>query len=147
MGPDDKPCLLVADDDADDRLLIEEAIVDAELDLTLHFVEDGEQLMSFLLRRGVHAAAPRPSLVLLDLNMPRMDGREALRAIRADPTLRSLPIVVLSTSAADEDVSESYLLGANAFVCKPTRFDGLIDLVRTLDAWWFNCVQLPDPGP
>ncbi len=143
MLADGRPCLVVADDDADDRLLIEEAIVDAELDLDVHFVEDGEQLMDFLQRRNGDAAAPRPSLILLDLNMPRMDGREALRAIRAHPDLENLPVVVLSTSAAEEDVRRSYELGANAFVCKPTRFDGLVALVRTLDAWWFRCVSLP----
>lgn len=136
-------CLLVADDDADDRLLIEEALIESDVERPLSFVEDGVELLDFLLRKGAHATAPRPALILLDLNMPRMDGREALREIRRHPQLRTIPVVILSTSSAEEDIVRCYELGANAFVCKPTRFDDLVELMGRLEAFWFGCCHLP----
>jgi CheY-like chemotaxis protein len=135
----------MADDDPDDRELAREAIVASRLRNPLYFVEDGEELLDFLNRRGKYSAgtAPRPGLILLDLNMPRMDGREALRAIKADPVLRTIPTVVLTTSNADEDVLSCYSLGANSFITKPVTFDRLVEVMRALGAYWFDTVDLP----
>lgn len=135
----------MADDDPDDRELAREAIVASRLRNPLYFVEDGEELLDFLNRRGKYSAgtAPRPGLILLDLNMPRMDGREALRAIKSDPILRTIPTVVLTTSNADEDVLGCYSLGANSFITKPVTFDRLVEGMRALGAYWFDTVDLP----
>ncbi len=135
----------MADDDPDDRELAREAIVASRLRNPLYFVEDGEELLDFLNRRGKYSVgtAPRPGLILLDLNMPRMDGREALRAIKADPILRTIPTVVLTTSNADEDVLNCYSLGANSFITKPVTYDRLVEVMRALGAYWFDIVDLP----
>ena len=141
--------ILMADDDADDRELTRDALVESRLINDLHFVEDGVQLLDYLHQRGVYSrpgSAPRPGVILLDLNMPRKDGREALREIKSDPDLRNIPIVVLSTSKADEDIAQSYNLGANSFITKPVTFDGLVDVVRGLGKYWFDIVELP-PAP
>lgn len=139
--------ILMADDDPDDRLLVKEALAEHAADADFRSVEDGERLLDYLRRRGAYAdpeSAPRPALILLDLNMPRKDGREALREIKADPALRHIPIVILSTSAAEADVRGSYELGANSYVTKPGTFDGLLELIGTLHAYWSHTVVLPE---
>jgi CheY-like chemotaxis protein len=137
----------MADDDEDDRLLTQQALQEGRVLNSLYFVEDGEQLMDFLNHRGQFsdpASAPRPGLILLDLNMPRKDGREALREIKADPTLRRIPVVVMTTSQAEEDIYRSYDLGANSFVTKPVTFDRLVELMKALGQYWVEFVELPD---
>lgn len=138
--------ILMADDDADDRLLCQQALEESRVLNDLYFVEDGEQLMDYLNRRGKYASidAPRPGLILLDLNMPRKDGREALREIKANPDLRRIPIVVMTTSQAEEDIFRSYDLGANSFVTKPVTFDRLVDLMRALGHFWVEFVEFPN---
>ncbi len=141
--------ILMADDDPDDRLLAAEALRESRVANDLRFVEDGEQLLDYLNRRGRWANpadAPRPGVVLLDLNMPRMDGREALAAIKADPALRRIPIVVLTTSRAEADVLRSYDLGANSFITKPVTFGGLVEAMRVLGRYWIEIVELPPEG-
>jgi len=138
--------LLMADDDADDCLLTKDALAESRILNELHFVHDGEQLIDYLLRRGQFSSAadaPRPHLILLDLNMPRKDGREALREIKADPALRMIPIVIMTTSKAEEDILRSYDLGASAFITKPVTFEGLVDAMKTLGRYWFEIVELP----
>jgi len=145
----DAVIILMADDDPDDRLMAREALEEARLVNELRFVEDGEQLLDYLKRRGRFAepdAAPRPGLILLDLNMPRKSGREALAEIKADPELRSIPVVVLTTSKAEEDILRSYDLGVNSFITKPVTFDGLVEVMRSLARYWFEIVALPAAG-
>ena len=140
--------ILMADDDADDRLLAQDALAECHLVHDLHFVENGEELLDFLHHRGkysVQSKSPRPGLILLDLNMPRKDGREALREIKSDPELRQIPVVVLTTSKADTDVRRIYELGANSFISKPVTFDALINAMRILGQYWFGAVKLPVP--
>ena len=136
--------ILLADDDADDRLLVREAFEENHLLNVMDTVEDGEELMDYLYRRGKFTEnAVRPSMILLDLNMPRKSGLEALREIRADADLRSIPVVVLTTSKAEEDIIRSYELGVNSFIVKPVTFESLVELVRTLGRYWFQIVELP----
>lgn len=138
--------ILMAEDDADDRLLAKDAIAESQLDGDLHFVENGEELLDYLLQRGKYSEAgkaPRPGLILLDLNMPRKDGREALREIKADPVLCRFPVVVLTTSRADTDIEKIYELGANSFIAKPVRYDALVNVMRVLGLYWFQTVELP----
>lgn len=138
--------ILLAEDDPDDRLLTRRALSKSRLANTIHTVEDGEELMEYLRREGKYSNpedAPRPGLILLDLNMPRMDGREALRKIKSDPDLRRIPVIVLTTSEADQDILQSYDLGVNAFVTKPVTFDGLADAIQALGEFWFQIVKLP----
>ena len=138
--------ILVADDDADDRLLIKDAFDENGVSNPLAFVNDGEELMDYLHRRGVYEelqGAPLPGLILLDLNMPKKDGRMALEEIKADKTLQRLPVVVLTTSKADEDVQRTYGLGVSSFVTKSVTFDGLCDVAKTLSHYWFEIVVLP----
>jgi CheY-like chemotaxis protein len=136
--------ILMADDDADDRMLTKEALKESRVLNDLHFVEDGEELMDYLNRRGKHVDAPRPGLILLDLNMPKKDGREALKEIKADPDLRRIPVVVMTTSKAEEDIFRSYDLGANSFITKPVTFDRLVELMKTLGQYWVEFVELPE---
>ncbi|MET0645074.1 MAG: response regulator [Pyrinomonadaceae bacterium] len=138
--------ILLADDDEDDRKLAQDALAESRLANDLHTVEDGEELMDYLLRRGKYAAladSPRPGLILLDLNMPKKDGREALREIKADPSLRRIPVVVLTTSKAEEDIYRTYDLGANSFITKPVMFESLVRVMRELGTYWFEIVELP----
>ena len=150
MAEDIKPIvILLVDDDADDRMLARDALAESRLANNLRFVEDGEQLMDYLCRKGDYAApqsSPRPGLILLDLNMPRKDGREALREIKSDPTLRHIPIVVLTTSKAEEDIYRTYDLGVNSFITKPVTFEGLVGVMRALGRYWFEIVELPAAG-
>ncbi len=141
-----KKIILMADDDADDRLLAGDALEESRTDSDLRCVENGEELMDYLLRRGKYvepASAPRPNLILLDLNMPRKDGREALREIKIHPDLRRIPVVVLTTSNADTDISSLYDLGANSFISKPFQFEALVRVMRVIDQYWFQSVELP----
>ncbi len=138
--------ILYADDDAEDRMLVKDAWAENRLANELHFVEDGEELMDYLRRRGNYthlADQPLPGMILLDLNMPRKDGREALQEIKADPRLRSIPVVVLTTSKAEEDILRAYDLGVNSFILKPVTFQSLVDLTLTLSKYWFEVVELP----
>ncbi len=135
--------ILLADDDPDDRAFTLRALRQNRLSNDVHTVEDGEELMDFLNRRGSYTDAPRPDVILLDLNMPRMDGREALEQIKSDPTLRKIPVVVLTTSEADQDIVQTYDLGVNAFVTKPVTFDGLVNAIKVMSDFWFEIVRLP----
>ena len=142
--------ILIADDDADDRMLARDALEESRLANTLKFVVDGEELLDYLHRRGTFADAamsPRPGVILLDLNMPRKDGREALREIKSDPQFRSIPIVVLTTSKAEEDIYRSYDLGVNSFITKPVTFEGLVEVMRAVGKYWFEIVELPRAQP
>lgn len=146
MEPRKPFTILMADDDADDRDFTRSAMQESRLSNDLRCVEDGEELLDYLHRRGRYADpkdSPRPGLILLDLNMPRLDGREALREIKADPALRNIPIVVLTTSKTEEDILRSYNLGANCFITKPVTFEGLVEVVKVLDKHWFQLVELP----
>lgn len=139
--------ILIADDDADDRQMTEEALRAARLANDLHFVENGVELIAYLTGTGSYsgaAAAPRPGLVLLDLNMPLMDGREALEVIKADTALRRIPVVILTTSKAEEDVFRSYDLGVSGYITKPVTFEGLVKAMSELGRYWFELVELPD---
>ncbi|MCI0747698.1 MAG: response regulator [Verrucomicrobia subdivision 3 bacterium] len=138
--------ILMADDDADDRLLAKDALDECKLPGELHFVENGEELLDYLHRRGKYETmtmSPRPGLILLDLNMPRKDGREALREIKSNPELRRIPVVVLTTSKADTDIAQIYDLGANSFISKPVTFDSLVKVMRVLGDYWCDIVELP----
>lgn len=138
--------LLMADDDPDDRLLTKQALAENRLANDIRFVEDGEELLDYLFRRGPYSSpdkSPRPGLILLDLNMPRKDGREALAEIKADPSLRNIPVVVLTTSKAEEDICRSYDLGVNSYITKPVSFDGLVEVMKTVGQYWFEIVELP----
>ena len=138
--------ILMAEDDADDRLLVREAFEESRLVNELRFVEDGEELLDYLRGQGRFSdplSAPRPGLVLLDLNMPRKDGREALREIKEDPDLRRIPVVVMTTSKAEEDIFRSYELGASSFITKPVTFERLVELMKTLGQYWIEFVELP----
>ena len=142
--------ILLADDDEDDRLMTRDALRDARLHNDLRFVIDGVDLMDYLHRRGRHANpsdSPRPGLILLDLNMPRMDGREALRAIKQDTDLRSIPVVVLTTSKAEEDIVRTYDLGVNSFITKPVTFLGLVEVMKVFSRYWLEIVDLPHDRP
>ena len=138
--------ILMADDDADDRMLTRDALAESRVLNELRFVEDGEELMDYLKRRGKFedADAPRPGLILLDLNMPKKDGREALKEIKSDPDLRRIPIVVMTTSKAEEDIFRSYDFGASSFITKPVTFDRLVELMKALGDYWVEFVELPD---
>ncbi len=137
--------ILMADDDPEDVMLARDALAESRLANTLNVVADGEELLDYLYHRGRfdEASSPRPGLILLDLNMPRLDGREALARIKSDPNLRRIPVVVLTTSKAEEDVFRSYDLGANSYITKPVTFDSLVSVVRSLAEYWFGIVQLP----
>jgi CheY-like chemotaxis protein len=141
--------ILMADDDADDRQLTKEAFDEARLGNDLRFVEDGVELLDYMNRRGKFAdtaLSPRPSLILLDLNMPRKDGREALRELKADPRFRAIRVIILTTSKAEEDIARTYELTATSYIAKPVTFDALVDVVRTLGKYWLEIVELPDNG-
>jgi CheY-like chemotaxis protein len=149
METSDSITILLADDDEDDRLLTVDALRISKVACNLKTVNDGEELMDYLLHRGIYAppaSPPRPVLVLLDLNMPRKDGWESLREIKSDPALRSIPVIVLTTSKEKEDVERTYALGVNSFIMKPVSFDGLVEALSVASKYWFTVVQLPS-GP
>jgi CheY-like chemotaxis protein len=139
--------ILMADDDPDDRMLTEDALKEAHLANDIHFVEDGEALMDYLYHRKAYAdpaSSPRPSIILLDLNMPKKDGREALKEIKNDPELRRIPVIIMTTSKAEQDIVRSYDLGANSYLTKPITFDELVIVMRDLGKYWFNIIELPE---
>ncbi len=138
--------IVVAEDDPDDRFLIEEAFRENRLKNEVIFVENGEELLQYLRREERWkrlAGTDPPGLILLDLNMPKMDGREALRHIKQDAALRTIPVVVLTTSQAEEDVARTYCAGVNSYISKPVTFESLVQVVRTLATYWFEIVKLP----
>ena len=138
--------ILVAEDDADDRMLLKDAFKESSLVNDLRFVEDGEQLLAYLRRQGQFAEpgdAPFAGLILLDLNMPRMDGREALAIIKKDAVLKSIPVIVLTTSTEEDDVFYAYRLGVSSYISKPVTFEGLVNVVKVLNAYWLEVVELP----
>ena len=138
--------ILIADDDPDDRELTRDALQECRLANEVHFVKDGEELLDYLHRRGEYkklTGTRLPGLILLDLNMPRKDGREALKEIKANGDFRRIPIVVLTTSKADEDILRTYDLGVNSYVTKPVTFDSLVEMIKILGKYWFEIVELP----
>jgi CheY-like chemotaxis protein len=138
--------ILLAEDDPDDQYLISEACDESGVAMQLFIVQDGEELLDYLQQRGKYTDPnqwPRPNLILLDLNMPRMDGREALAEIKAQPELRRIPVVVLTTSQAEEDILRSYDLGVSGFITKPVKFSGLLEVMKKLSNYWLNTVELP----
>ena len=138
--------ILMADDDPEDRLMTQDAFIETGIANDLRFVEDGQQLLDYLRREGDFndsADAPKPGLILLDLNMPRVDGREALRRIKSDPSLRHIPIVVVTTSKAEKDIFRTYDLGANSYIVKPVTFSGLVDMIKVIGQYWLGVVALP----
>jgi CheY-like chemotaxis protein len=139
--------ILMADDDADDRQMTREAFEASHLVNDLRFVEDGVELMDYLYRRNKYidpASSPRPGLILLDLNMPKKDGRQALSEIKDDPNLRTIRVVVMTTSKAEEDILRTYDLGASSYVTKPVTFAALVDVIKTLGKYWLEIVELPN---
>jgi two-component system, response regulator len=141
--------ILTAEDDPDDCELVRQAFLESGQKNSMQFVQDGTDLMQYLHRQGKYASpaqAPRPDLILLDLNMPRMDGRDSLAEIKADPQLRSIPVVVLTVSEAEEDILSTYNLGGAGFIIKPSTFQGWVDVVKCLSQYWFEVVELSDGG-
>jgi two-component system, response regulator len=139
--------ILIADDDPDDCLMAEKALREFRQHNGLYFVEDGEELLDYLRHQGKFADRrqfPQPDLILLDLNMPRKDGREALAEIKADPQLRSIPVVVLTTSRAEEDIARTYDLGVNSFITKPVSFQGLAEAMKIVTTYWLELVKRPN---
>lgn len=138
--------ILMAEDDPDDRMLTRQALEESRLINDLYFVEDGEELMAFLRHEGKYSlpdSSPRPGIILLDLNMPRKDGREALSEIKSDSNLRPIPVVILTTSTSERDVVQSYELGASSYIAKPVTFESLVEVVSALGRYWFEIVELP----
>ena len=138
--------ILIADDDPEDRMLVKEALEESRLTNKIEFVENGEELVDYLQNKGNYADKekyPSPGLILLDLNMPKKDGREALKEIKADPHLRIIPIVVLTTSKAEEDILKTYDLGVSSFITKPVTFSALVEVMKTVSKYWFEVVELP----
>ena len=137
--------ILMADDDPDDRLMAREAFEEARLLNAIAFVEDGQELLDYLKKRGKHQTRKGnlPGLILLDLNMPRKDGRQALEEIKSDPDLKQIPVVILTTSKAEEDIVKSYKLGASGYITKPVSFEGLVEIIKALRVYWFEIVELP----
>lgn len=137
--------ILMADDDEDDRLMTKQAMERNHLVNEIFFVKDGEELMDFLLKRNTYNenTAPTPDIILLDLNMPRKSGQEALKEIKSNAALKAIPVIVLTTSEAEEDILKTYKLGVNSFITKPVTFEGLVKVVKQLDDYWFELVKLP----
>jgi len=146
MKPTREIEILIADDDAEDTMLIKDALKESRLKNGVQSVENGEELMLYLRNEGKYSDKnkyPTPGIVLLDLNMPKKDGREALKEIKADKNLRTIPIVVLTTSKAEEDILKTYNLGVSSFITKPVKFSTMVDVMRTLNKYWFEIVELP----
>ncbi|HEY9088747.1 MAG TPA: response regulator [Anaerolineaceae bacterium] len=139
--------ILMAEDDPDDRLFCREALEQARLTNRIYFVEDGQELMDYLQCRGKYsdpASCPTPGLILLDLNMPRKDGREVLEELKTDDHFRPIPVVILTTSKAEEDILRSYELGVSGYITKPVTFERLVEIMRVLGRYWFEIVELPN---
>lgn len=138
--------ILIADDDAEDRMLITEALYESRLKNNIQHVEDGEELILYLKNEGKYSNKkqfPTPGIILLDLNMPKKDGREALKEIKSDARLNMIPVIVLTTSKAEEDIVRSYNLGVNSFITKPVSFTAMVEVMKTLNKYWFEIVELP----
>jgi two-component system response regulator len=135
--------ILMAEDDIEDQMLVREAFMEARLANDLAIVSDGEQLLDYLHKRGEYTECTRPHIILLDLNMPRKNGREALAEIKSDPLLKQIPIIVLTSSSADEDIVAAYDLGVSSYILKPVTFENLVDLVKELGHYWLEIVELP----
>jgi CheY-like chemotaxis protein len=138
--------ILMADDDEDDRMLVREALAESQLPIDLRVVSNGEELMDYLYHRGRYTdpkLTPHPGLILLDLNMPKKDGLEVLQEIKTDPKLRLIPVIVLTTSKAEENICHTYDLGANSYIVKPMTFTALVDVMKTIGKYWFEIVELP----
>jgi two-component system, chemotaxis family, response regulator Rcp1 len=135
--------VLLVEDSPGDVRLTQEALKDAKVHINLRVVRDGMDAMAFLKREGEYATAPRPDLILLDLNLPRKDGREVLKEIKENPELKSIPVVVLTTSASEADILRSYLLHANCYITKPVNLDGFLTVVKSIDSFWLSIVKLP----
>jgi chemotaxis family two-component system response regulator Rcp1 len=135
--------VLLVEDSPGDIRLTREALKDAKVHVNLHVTVDGGQAMAFLRREGEYATAPRPDLILLDLNLPKKDGRQVLEEIKNSPTLGSIPVVILTTSAADADIQQSYKLHANCFITKPVDLEGFLEVIRSIDDFWLSVVRLP----
>jgi chemotaxis family two-component system response regulator Rcp1 len=135
--------VLLVEDSPGDVRLTQEALKDAKVHINLRVVRDGIDAMAFLMREGEYATVPRPDLILLDLNLPRKDGREVLKEIKENPELKSIPVVVLTTSASEADVLRSYLLHANCYITKPVNLDGFLTVVKSIDSFWLSIVKLP----
>ncbi len=147
MTSKNKVVILMADDDEDDLLMTRDAFDISRLNNQFLFVKDGVELMEYLRRQGNFSdpsTSPKPGLILLDLNMPLMDGREALKEIKSDPELRSIPVVVLTTSCAEEDIIKTYEYGVNSFITKPVTFQGLVEVIKQTGIYWFEIVELPE---
>lgn len=137
--------ILMADDDLDDKMLMKEALEENSFLNKIHFVDDGEELMLYLYKRGKYRSVPtfRPGMILLDLNMPKIDGREALKIIKSDTDLKRIPVVIYTTSKSEDDVISTYDLGVNSFICKPVGYDQLVEIARQIGNYWFRIVTLP----
>jgi CheY-like chemotaxis protein len=145
-SPKEASPILMVDDDKDDRMMTEKALLKNRVINPILFLENGEELLDYLKRKGKFSdpkSSPKPCFILLDLNMPKMDGRKALEMIKADPALRKIPVVVLTTSQAEEDIVRSYKLGANSFITKPVNFENLVQLMESLKRYWLEIVELP----
>ena len=140
------PTILIADDDADDRMMIKEALEENNFSHDMRFVEDGEELLDYLHQRGKYLTENvlRPNLIILDLNMPKVDGREALSHIKSNDKLKRIPVIVLTTSRAEEDIVRTYDLGVNSFICKPVHYNDLVLVAREIGNYWFSTVALPN---
>jgi chemotaxis family two-component system response regulator Rcp1 len=144
IGTDATPIeVLLVEDSPGDVRLTREAFKDAKVHINLNVASDGAEAMEFLNREGKHAHAPRPDLILLDLNLPKKDGREVLEEVKQSPTLRSIPVVILTTSASDADILRSYRLHANCYITKPVSLDAFLEVVKSIDDFWLTVVRLP----
>ena len=144
--PDKLFDILLVEDSPSDVLMTKAALESAKLLHHLHVVEDGEQALAFLRHEGIYADAPRPAVILLDLNLPRKDGREVIAALKADGLLKVIPVVVLTTSKAEEDILKAYGLHANCYITKPIDFGCFADVIRSVEHFWFSVVTLPPEG-
>lgn len=147
MKQDKAPLILIADDDEDDRMFTNEAFDENFEQNQIRFVNDGVELLDYLRRKNKYsnpASSPRPSIILLDLNMPKMEGREALREIKSDPKLRIIPVIILTTSKAEQDIVKTYDFGGNCFITKTVTFMAFLEVTRTLEHYWFDIIKLPN---
>jgi chemotaxis family two-component system response regulator Rcp1 len=144
IGSDAKPMeVLLVEDSAGDVRLTREALKDAKVHVHLQVASDGIEAMAFLKHEGQHVHAPRPDLILLDLNLPKKDGRQVLEEIKQSPSLKSIPVVILTTSASEADILRSYMLHANCYITKPVDLNGFLDVVKSIDNFWLSVVKLP----
>jgi len=145
MNNESKNCIdvLLVEDNPADVILMQEALYDAACCNRLHVVNDGEEAMAFLRRQGAYAAAPRPDIILLDLNLPKKDGREVLKEIKEDDSLMHIPVIIISTSQSQEEIMNSYRLHANCFISKPVDLNRFFEMVRAIDSFWFSVASLP----